>query len=129
MTSYGRSIDMSEPGTTQGIHFSAIVGSGGVTQGQPVVLTTTSKTVIASTTTSDIVIGLAATTQIEGDSVDVLCNGCLVLTPYTLTGAGKVGVGTSGTAGTLVNYSSGTIVGYVVTSATTASVVRVQIQY
>jgi hypothetical protein len=128
MTSYPGSIDMTEPNV--GIKFSAIVGSGGVTAGQPVKWDgTNANTVVASTTTSDVIVGLARDTVSSAGKVTVLSNGCLVLTPYTLTVGGKVGVGTSGTAGTLVNYSSGTIVGTVDTGATTASIVRVNIQY
>ena len=128
MTSYKGSIDMSEPGV--GVKFSALVGTGGVTAGQPVAFDgTTGNTVIASTTTSDIVVGLARDTVSSGGTVLILGPGCLVLTPYTLTVGGKVGVGTSGTAGTLVDYSTGTLVGTVDTAGTLASQVRVSIQY
>ena len=128
MTTYAGSIDKTEPDT--GVKFAAAVGSGGVTAGQPVKWDgSNANTVVASTTTSDIVVGLARDTVSSTGTVTVLADGCLVLTPYTLTVGGKVGVGTSGTAGTLANYSTGTLVGTVQTGATTASVVRVQIQY
>ena len=127
MTTYAGSIDKTEAG--QGVKFSATVGSGGVTAGQPVKWDgSNANTVIASTTTTDVVVGLARDTVSATGVVTVLSNGCLVKTPYTLTVGGKVGVGTSGTAGTLVNYSSGVLVGTVVTGATLASVVRVNVQ-
>ena len=127
MTSYAKSIDKTEP--MQGVKFSATVGSGGVTAGQPVKMDTTTNTVIASTTTSDVIVGIARDTVSAAGVVTVLSDGCLVLVPYTLTCGSKVGVGTSGTAGTLVDYSTGSTVGFTVQSATLASVVRVQIQY
>jgi hypothetical protein len=128
MTSYSGSIDLTESLT--GVKFSAVVGSGGVTAGQPVKWDgSNANTVVASTTTSDVVVGIARDTVSATGVVTVLADGCLVLTPYTLTVGLKTGVGTGGTAGTLVDYSSGTIVGSTVKSATTASWVRVQIQY
>lgn len=128
MTTYAGSIDKTEAGI--GVKFSATVGSGGVTAGQPVKWDgSNANTVVASTTTTDVVVGLARDTVSATRVVAVLADGCLVKTPYTLTVGGKVGVGTSGTAGTLVDYSSGTLVGTVVKSETTASVVRVSIQY
>ena len=128
MTSYAGSIDKTEPG--QGVKFSVIVGSGGITAGQPMKWDgSTARTAVASTTTSDVIIGLARDTVSAAGQVTVLGDGCLVKTPYTLTVGGKVGVGTSGTAGTLVDYSTGTVVGTVETGATTASIVRVQIQF
>jgi hypothetical protein len=129
MTTYSGGIDLSESPGSQGVRYSMLVGSGGVTYGQPVKMSSTARTVVASTTTSDVVVGLAATTQSEGDTVTVLGPGCLAKTPYTLTQGGKVGLGTSGTAGTLVDYSSGTCVGWVETGATTASEVRINIQF
>ena len=130
MTSYPSPIDKSEGQTQQGIRFTALVGSGGVTAGQPLKYDgTTAGTVVASTTTSDLIVGIAATTQSVGDQVMVLGNGCRVVVPYTLTINTKVGVGTSGTAGTLVDYSTGTCVGITETSATLASIIRVQVQY
>jgi hypothetical protein len=127
MTSYAASIDLTETGN--GLKFSATVGSGGVTAGQPVKWDGSgTNTVVASTTTTDIIVGLARDTVSATGVVTVLSNGCLVKTPYTLTLGGKVGVGTSGTAGTCVDYSTGVLVGTVVYGATTASVVRVNIQ-
>lgn len=128
MATNSASIDKTESNT--GVKFSALVGTGGVTAGQPVKWDgSTANTVVASTTTSDIIVGLARDAVSEGGTVTVLSNGCLVKTPYTLTVGGQVGVGTGGTAGTLVDYSTGTYVGTVETEATTASIVRVQIQY
>ena len=128
MTTYAGKIDKTEAG--QGVKFSALVGAGGVTVGQPLKWDgSTANTVIASTTTTDVICGVAQeTVSTVGASVLVLSDGCLVKTPYTLTVGGKVGVGTSGTAGTLVNYSSGVLVGTVVAGATLASVVRISIQ-
>lgn len=128
MTSYAGSIDKTETGV--GVKFSALVGSGGVSAGQPVKWDgSNAKTVVASTTTSDVIVGIARDTVSADGSVTVLGPGCLVLVPYTLTVGGKVGVGTSGTAGTLVDYSTGTVVGTVDTGAASASIVRVNIQY
>ena len=127
MTSYAKCIDKTE--ANQGVKFTALVGSGGVTAGDPVKWSGTAKTVVTSTTTSDVIVGIARDTIAENSSVCVLGDGCLVLTPFTLTVGGKVGVGTSGTAGDLVDYSTGTLVGTVETAGTLASVVRVQIQY
>lgn len=128
MTTYAGSIDKTEPG--QGVKFSATVGSGGVTAGQPVKWDgSNANTVVASTTTTDIVVGIARDTVSAAGVVTVLSTGCLVKVPYTLTVGARVGVGTSGTAGTLVDYSSGVTVGSTVLSATLASWVRVNIQF
>ena len=125
MTTYAGSIDKTEP--KQGVKFSALVGLGGVTAGQPVMWDgSTANTVIACTASSDACIGLARDTVSAAGAVTVLGNGCLVLTPYTLTVGTKVGVG----SGVLVDWSvSGTVAGTTVTGASSASVVRVQIQY
>lgn len=129
MTSYASPIDHSEGQTSQGIRFTALVGLGGCTAGQPLKYDgTTAGTVVASTTTTDYVVGVAATTQSAGDQVMVLSDGCRVTVPYTLTMNTKVGVGTSGTAGTLVDYSAGVMVGLTETSATLASIIRIRIQ-
>lgn len=129
MTTYAKQIDLSEGQVQQGIRFSALVGVGGCTAGQPLTYDgTTAGTVVASTTTTDKIVGLAATAQSAGDYVTVLGDGCRVKVPYTLTINTKVGVGTSGTAGTLVDYSSGVMVGLTETSATLASIIRVRIQ-
>lgn len=128
MTTYSGSIDMTEPG--MGIKFSATVGSGGVTAGQPVKWDGSgTNTVVASTTTTESILGVARETASATGVVTVLSEGCLVKVPYTLTLGGKVGVGTAGTAGTLVDYSSGAIVGSVAYSATLASIIRVHIQF
>ena len=130
MTTYGKDIDLTEL-QPAAIKFSAIDGAVAITQGQPVKWNgLAANTVIPSTTTTDVICGIAAeAATTAGDVLKVCGNGCLVRVPYTLTVGGKVGVGTSGTAGTLVNYISGTIVGTVVTGATLASVIRVGIQY
>ena len=131
MTTYGKSIDVSEGATQQGIRFTALVGIGGCTQGQPLTYDgITAGSVVASTTTNDLVVGIAASTQSAGDTVQVLGNGCRVKVPYTLTMNAKVGVGVTATAGQLINWSSsGTVVGITETSATLASIIRVQIQF
>jgi phage baseplate assembly protein gpV len=123
MTSYPGSIDMTEPG--QGVKFSAIVGSGGVTAGYPVMWDSANNTVVASTGTTDIIVGLARDTVASAGKVTVLGPGCLVLTPFTLTVGGKV----TASGGALIDAGSGTIVGTVDTAGTLASQVRVQIQY
>ncbi len=129
MTAYAGDIDQTE-GSANGTKFTAIAGSGGVTAGDPIKYDgSTAKTVITSTTTTDIIIGIARDTAAEGAAVTVLSNGCKVKVPFTLTVGAAVGVGTGGTAGDLVDYSAGTYVGVVETSATLASVIRVQISY
>ena len=128
MTTYAGSIDMTEAGI--GVKFSAVVGSSGVTAGYPVVWDGShANTVIASTTSGDVVVGIARDTVSSGGTVTVLGPGCAVLTPFTLTVGGKVGCGVTGTAGQLVNWTAGTVVGTVDTSGALASIVRVSIQY
>ena len=124
MTSYAGSIDLTEP--NQGVKFTALVGSGGVTAGQPVKWDgSNANTVIACTATSDVIVGFARDTVSAAGSVTVLGDGCLVQTAYTLTVGAKVGVG----SGVAIDWTTGTIIGTTVTGATTASTVRVQIQY
>jgi hypothetical protein len=125
MTSYSGSIDLTESLT--GVKFSAIAGSGGVTVGTPVKWDgSNANTVVASGATSDVIVGIARDTAALNGAVTVLSDGCLVLVPYTLTVGGKVGLDGSGG---LTNWTTGTLVGTVVKSATLASWVRVQIQY
>lgn len=125
MTTYGKSIDVSEGQVQQGIRFTALVGSGGVTQGQPVKYDgSVAGTVVASAATSDYIVGVAANAASQGDIVCVLGNGCRVKVPYTLTINTKIGV----SAGALVDYATGTCVGITETSATLASTIRIQIQ-
>ncbi len=125
MTTYGKSIDVSEGQTQQGVRFSALVGAVAVTVGQPLKYDgTTAGSVVPSAATSDYIVGVAATAGSTGDTIEVLGNGCRVRVPYTLTINTKVGV----SAGALVDYSTGTCVGITETSATLASIVRIQIQ-
>ena len=125
-TTYGKDIDLTEL-QPAGIKFSAIVGTGGVVQGKPVMWDGSSaNTVVACTGTSNIAVGIAAETQATvGGVVKVLGPGCLVRVPYTLTVGGKVGISTAD----LGDYSTGTCLGTTVTSASSASVIRVAIQY
>ncbi|VVB58134.1 Uncharacterised protein [Candidatus Anstonella stagnisolia] len=128
MTTYAASIDQTEE-SANGCKFSAIAGTGGTTAGYPVKYDgSTAKTVVMCTTDEDIAIGLAATTQLIGEPVTVLSNGCKVLTPFTLTVGGRVGMSDDATA-QLENFDDGTTIGICETGATTASVVRIQIQY
>jgi hypothetical protein len=89
---------------------------------------TTAGTVIASTTTTDKIVGIASATAAVGAYITVYGNGCRVTVPYTLTINTKVGVGTSGTAGALVDYSSGVLIGMTEKSGTLASIIRIGIQ-
>ena len=126
MTTYAKDIDLTEGNVGQGLHTSCIVGSGGVTVGKPVMWDgSNANTVVACTGTSNVAIGIASDTVSQYGVVTVLGNGCLVKVPYTLTVGGKVGISTAD----LGNYSTGTCIGTVQTSATSASIIRVQIQY
>lgn len=131
MTTYGKSIDLSEAPSQQGIRFSAKVGAVAVTRGQPVKYDgLTAGSVIPSTTTADLAIGVAAQTGATGDTILILGNGCRAVVPYTLTMNAKVGLGVTGTAGQLINWSSsGTVMGITETSATSASIIRIQVQW
>jgi len=125
-TAYAGSIDQTEESANGG-KFTAIAGTGGVTAGYAVKYDgSTAKTVILCTATSDIFIGVAAADAAEGALVTVLGNNCKVKVPATITIAGKVGI----TTGSLpCSYASGGVLGICETSAASASVIRVQIQY
>lgn len=103
---------------------SAVAGSGGVTVGLPVKLSD-DRTVVLATAYNDKIIGIAGNTAAEGYAVQVIGNGNLVTVPYTLTSASLVQCD----GGDLADYTSGTIVGYVWASATSASIVKIQLQY
>lgn len=126
MTTYPASIDKTET-SAYGETFPAIAGLGGVTAGYAVKWDgTTAKTVVAVTATSDVIVGVAATDAAAGAPVQILANGCKVVVPATITLGGKVGITTAGLPCT---YSSGDILGICETSATLASIIRVQMQY
>lgn len=125
MTSYPASIDLTE-GSANGEKFNMVVGSGGVTAGYAVKYDGSNPgTVVACTAASDVAVGIARDTVAAAGSVCVLGNGCLIQTAQTIS-YGRVGI-TSG--GVPCTYSSGTYIGLCDTSATTASIVRIRIQY
>lgn len=121
-TDFNADVDKSEL-QPSGFSFSAMVGSGGVVAGKPVKYTTGGKKVVACAAYDDKAVGIAASTVSSGDQVRVLGPGCLVKVPYTLTAGSAVGI----SGADLADYTSGTIVGFTETSATSASIVRVQI--
>lgn len=122
MTDYTADIDKTEG--LFGVKFSATVGSGGVTKGLPVKISA-DRTVVATSGATDVCVGIAKDTVAEGGAVTVLGNGCLVKVPFTLTVGARVGIST----GNLADYSSGTVVGTTVVGATSASIVRVNLQH
>lgn len=122
MTTYAKSIDKT-PESANGNRFTALVGSGGVTAGQTVKWDgSNSKTVVACSANTDLCIGYARDTVAADGVVTVLGQGCWVNTGCTLTVGGAVEPSATGTT---QDYTSGTIIGTVQTTATLASIVKV----
>ena len=126
MTTYDGSIDQTED-SANGTKFSAIAGAA-ITKGMALKFDgSTAKTVVVTTATSSLCIGIARNSATTGESVCVLSNGCKVVVPYTLTLGASAGCGA---AGAVADWSvSGTRVGVCETSAASASVLRIKIQY
>lgn len=122
MTDYVKSIDKTEGNF--GVKFSAKVGSGGVTAGKPVKISA-DRTVVSTAADTDVCVGIAQDTISENGVVTVLGNGCLVKVPYTLTAGSRVGLDGAG----LDDWTSNTAVGVTVVNSTSASVIRVALQY
>lgn len=118
-----KSIDLT-PSSAHGNKISAIVGSGGVVAGQSVKWDgSNARTVVACTGISDACIGIARdTVSTVGADVCILGNHCWVQTGLTLTVGGKI---EPSTGGYQQNYTSGTVIGTVLESATSASVIKV----
>ncbi len=120
MTSYSKDIDKTEANAGNGNVTSMEVDTAGVTAGDSLKLS--SGKVTPCTAITDVFYGIAAETKASGYAVKVLRSGCLVKTGLTLTADGYVEPSTSGT---LQDYTSGTKVGIVEVSATSASKVRI----
>ena len=126
MTTYPKSIDQTEA-SANGSRFSVTVGSGGVSAGQTVMWDGTNpNTVIACTANTDLCIGIARDTVAAAGVVTILGRNCRVKTNATLTVGGRVEPSATGYT---QNYTSGTIIGTVIISATTASVIRMNPPY
>lgn len=126
MTTYAKSIDQTEA-SANGSRFSVTVGSGGVSAGQTVKWDgVSSNTVVACSGISDLCIGIARDTVAATGVVTVLGRNCRVKTNATLTIGARVEPSASGYTQT---YTSGTIIGTVITAATTASIIRLNPPY
>lgn len=126
MTTYAKSIDQTED-SAFGSRFSVTVGSGGVSAGQTVKWDGShDNTVIACSANTDHCIGIAATTVSSGGVVLVLGRNCRVKTNATLTVGGSVEPSATGYT---QNYTSGTVIGTVIKSASSASVIRLNPPY
>jgi len=125
-TAYAASIDKTEE-SANGCKFSAIAG-GSITAGMAVKWNaSTAKTVVVTSATSSICIGIAGNSASTGEMVTILGNNCKVVVPYTLTLGASAGCTA---AGEVIDWSvSGTRVGVCETSAASASVIRVRLQY
>ncbi len=126
MTTYAKSIDQTEA-SANGSRFSVTVGAGGVSAGQTVKWDgVSSNTVIACSANSDLCIGIARDTVAAAGVVTVLGRNCRVKTNATLTVGGRVEPSATGYT---QNYTNGTVIGTVITSATSASVIRLNPPY
>jgi hypothetical protein len=83
-------------------------------------------TVVPCTSNLDACIGLAEVATATGASVRVLGPGCKVNTGLTLSVGGKV---EPSSAGSLQNYTSGTVVATVIDGTSNASIVRLCMPY
>lgn len=126
MTTYAKSIDQTEA-SANGSRFSVTVGSGGVSAGQTVKWDgVSSNTAVACSGNTDLCIGIARDTVSAGGVVTVLGRNCRVKTNATLTVGGRVEPSATGYT---QNYTAGTIIGTVITSAASASVIRLNPPY
>lgn len=125
MTTNAASIDRST--TPFPNAFSATVGAGGVTQGHAVMFSGAANSVIQTTGQHSVAVGIAMDTVSSGSLVAVMPTGGQVEVPYTLTLGARVGCAA---AGALNDWTtSGTVIGVVSKSATSASWVIVNLSY
>lgn len=122
MTSYGKSVDLTEANAGNGNVVSAVAGTGGTTAGCSLKLS--GGTVVKCTAKTDVFYGVALTTESAGAAVKVLRSGCKVKVAATLTADGYVQPKDGG-SGEWEDYTNGNKVAIVETSATLASVIRI----
>lgn len=121
MTTYSPDVNKTEGPVANGNIVSIKVGSGGVTAGQSVKLS--SGVVVVCTAKTDVFYGAALDTGAENAYVRVARTGCLVLTTATLTADGYVQPKDSG-SGEWEDYTNGTKAAVVEVSASSASKIR-----
>lgn len=121
MTTYASSIDCTPAG--MGSKLSFTVASAGVTAGDAVKLDSAGA-VLDCNATTDIAIGVARDTVSSGGEVCVLGNGCIVeLSSYSFTAGARLGI--TVTTGILKDWaSSGTYMGYAMT--TTKALIQIE---
>ena len=118
MTDYTSTVDKTEGGNGQ--HIYLVVGSGGVTAGNCVQIS--SGLAVECSANSQFCIGIARDTVAEGGTCFILGPGCLVQTATTLTADAFV---EPTTGGAMTDYTSGIPFAQVIKSATDASIIRI----
>jgi hypothetical protein len=119
VTTNAKAIDKTEGNMGNGNYRKVTLGSGGVTAGYALKLSS-GLGVVTSGNTS-VCYGVALQTGVETDAVLVAGPGCRVKVPFTLTADGYVECASSGA---IQDYTSGTKIGIVESSATLASIIR-----
>lgn len=120
MTTYAADIDQTEGKSSNGNVVTMQVGSGGVTPGVAVKLS--SGKVVVTSANNSVFYGVALSTVAENGYCKIARSGCRVKVPYTITADGYVGCAASGA---LTTYSANTKCGICEVSATLASVIRI----